>query len=115
MPLVDYPSGYPHVGCYSDWKIQRDIDDDYSVSMRSKAAIEACFNWANRKRFRIFAISGKECHSGVHMHMRYKDYGRSEACSKDGTGGRNAYDLYLVISEWHIKQLRTTYHYGYRR
>lgn len=86
---------YPHVGCYGGWKVRRYLNLDLGFWRGDRAVIQ-CYTAASQEGYKIFAINEGKCLSGQGAENHYQGFDKSNGCSAAGTGGRNAYDIYLI-------------------
>ena len=83
------------MGCYGGWKIRRYLNLDLGFWRGDRAVIQ-CYTAASREGYKIFAINEGKCLSGSGAENHYQGFDKSNGCSVAGTGGRNAYDIYLI-------------------
>ena len=65
-----------------------------------KDSINKCARVAKEHGFLAFAIeNGGQCFSGDKLLKRYKMYGKSRDCAKDGRGGDYAMEVYSLAGD----------------
>ncbi|XP_062515624.1 CD109 antigen-like isoform X2 [Corticium candelabrum] len=83
----DMPSLEDKAGLLRDYPHQR------------KFPILSCARAARAFGFRVFALkAGGQCYSSENAETLYLQYRRSDRCLEAGTGGKTAYEVYVILS-----------------
>lgn len=97
--------GYQSKGC---WEAGKSNDmpslEDKAGLLRDyphqrKFPILSCARAARAFGFRVFALkAGGQCYSSENAETLYLQYRRSDRCLEAGTGGKTAYEVYVILS-----------------